>query len=69
MTFDPGFHSMTVSNISLETTGPTVTKFDEEPSGVEGTKFIQMVRTHDQHDSHAPLKTDGLVTLYVASGT
>ena len=36
--FDPGSHSITISNVSSKATGPVVTKFQIEPPWAEGRK-------------------------------
>ena len=36
-------YSMTISNISSKAIEPTVTNFLVDPSGAEGTKYVQMV--------------------------
>ena len=59
---------MTVSNISSEATGPTVTKLYVEPSRAEGTNICLIrSRKHDQHGYHASRYSINIQFLF--SGT
>ena len=55
LTFDPGTHSMTISNISSKAAGPIVTKSHLEPPGADGTKICSNRIVHMTNMATTPI--------------